>query len=59
MSNILADDVRLSGIETVQPYPLASSDSLYRLPTPKFIIEDFLPAGTISGMTSYPGAGKT
>lgn len=55
----MSDDVRLVGIENVEPYPLALSDDLYALPAPEYIIEDFLPESTISGMTSYPGVGKT
>jgi hypothetical protein len=55
----MSEDIRLVGIENVEPYPLFVSDDLYLLPAPTFIIEDFLPEGTISGVTSYPGVGKT
>lgn len=55
----MADDIRLTGIDSVAPYPLATTDDLYALPPPAFIIEDFLPEAAITGITSYPGVGKT
>jgi hypothetical protein len=55
----VSDDIRLVGIENVEPYPLLGCDDLYAMPAPEFIIDDFLPEGTISGCTSYPGVGKT
>jgi hypothetical protein len=55
----MSEDRRLIGIDAIEPYPFLSSDELYDLPAPRFIIEDFLPEGSISGITSYPGVGKT
>ena len=55
----MAEDIRLIGMDSLDVYPLTSSDELYALPPPAFIIEDFLVESSISGITSYPGVGKT
>ncbi len=55
----MSEDIRLVGIDSVEVYPLSHSDELYDMPAPKFIIDDFLPEGSVSGITSYPGVGKT
>lgn len=49
----------LTGIKTVEPYPLITSGKLYDEKAPPMIIEEFLPAAGVMGLTSYPGVGKT
>lgn len=49
----------LVGIDSVEPYPLTDSQSLYDEKAPPMLIEEFLPAGGMMGITSYPGVGKT
>lgn len=49
----------LDGIEDVQPYPMLVTNDLHGLTPPPMVIESFLPAGGVMGMTSYPGMGKT
>jgi len=49
----------LAGIESVEPYPLLDSATLYEEKAPPMLIEEFLPAGGMMGITSYPGVGKT
>ncbi len=44
---------------TTAAYTLLGGGDLYRLPEPDMLIEDVLPAQSISGLTSYPGVGKT
>jgi hypothetical protein len=53
------NDVRLVGIELVTPYKLASTSDMYRVPPPEMLIEGVIPKTSISGITSYPGVGKT
>lgn len=49
----------LAGIESVKPYALVTGHSLYDIRPPAMQIEEFLSAGGVMGMTSYPGVGKT
>jgi hypothetical protein len=49
----------LVGIESVEPYQLTDSQTLYDEKAPPMLIEEFLPAGGMMGITSYPGVGKT
>lgn len=49
----------LRDIDSVSPYRLLSGDSLYDIKAPPMQIEDFLPAGGVMGITSFPGVGKT
>ena len=50
---------RLAGLSAAKAYPLANSLALYNVQPPKMLIEDFLPAGAIVGVTAAPGTGKT
>ena len=50
---------KLAGLAAARAYPLADSLSLYNVQPPKMLIEDFLPAGAIVGVTAAPGTGKT
>ena len=49
----------LVGIDSVKPYKVRTSHSLYDIQPPAMQIADFLPVGGIMGITSYPGAGKS
>lgn len=49
----------LVGIENIEPYQLCSSEYLYEIKAPPMVIESFLPAGGLMGITSYPGVGKS
>ena len=49
----------LADIESVAPYSLTEAHSLYDVPAPVMQIKEFLPAGGIMGITSFPGVGKT
>lgn len=53
------EDPLLVGLKNVDPYPLITSDSLYTEQAPPMLIDEFLPAGGVMGITSYPGVGKT
>lgn len=49
----------LSGIEKIEPYTIVSASHLHGLEPPPMIIDDFLPAGGIMGITAGPGVGKS
>lgn len=52
-------DNRLEGIQEIKPYVLRSSEDMYVIQSPPMLIEDILPKQTITGLTSFPGTGKT
>lgn len=52
-------DPRLIGIEAVEPFRLSFTTDLYSIPEPEMLVDCLLPKGTITGVTSYPGVGKT
>lgn len=56
MSNF---DIRLVGIENVEPYKLTDGHILYTVPPPEMLVEGFLPKATVTGLTAPPGKGKT
>jgi len=56
MSN---NDLRLIGLEKVKPYALIESTQLYHIESPPMLVDGILPKQTITGLTSYPGVGKT
>lgn len=49
----------LIGLHNVTPYLLQDTAALWAEKAPPMIIESFLPAGGVMGMSSYPGAGKS
>lgn len=49
----------LIGIKSVTPYALQDTASIWAEKAPPMLIESFLPAGGVMGITSYPGVGKT
>lgn len=53
------DDIRLVGLDNVEPYKLNTSTGLYALEPPEMLIDDVLPKGTITALTSPPNTGKT
>ena len=55
----MKDDVRLVGLDNVEPYRLAGCTDLYAMPAPPMLIDPILPKGTITALTSAPGVGKT
>lgn len=55
----MKNDVRLSGIELVTPYPMLTTSDMYRVPPPEMLVEGMIPKQSITGITSYPGVGKT
>jgi AAA domain-containing protein len=56
---IRGDDPRLVGIEQAHRYELSSPLDLESLPPVKYLIKGLIPEGSITGVTSYPGVGKT
>lgn len=52
-------DPRLSLVQNSTAYPFETSLDLKDLHPPPMIIEGILPRGSITGITSYPGVGKT
>jgi hypothetical protein len=55
----VTDDLRLVGIETVPSYPLLGAAGLYNVAPPDMLVDGLIVAGAITGITSYPGVGKT
>jgi RecA-family ATPase len=49
----------LVDIESVKPYPLVESKTLYEIRPPAMQIDQCLPVGGVMGITSQPGVGKT
>jgi len=49
----------LIGINNVKPYPLVDTAAMWAEKAPPMLIESFLPAAGVMGITSYPGVGKT
>jgi AAA domain-containing protein len=49
----------LIGMKSVVPYILQDTASVWAEKAPPMLIESFLPAGGVMGITSYPGVGKT
>jgi hypothetical protein len=52
-------DVRTVGLESIEPYGLTTSTDLYTIEPPPMLIENVIPKGTITALTSAPGSGKT
>lgn len=53
------DDIRLVGLDNVEPYKLNTSTGLYSIEPPPMLIDPIIPKGTITALTSAPGVGKT
>ena len=51
-------DVRTVGLESVEPYGLTTSTDLYTIEPPPMLIENVIPKGTITALTSAPGVGR-
>jgi len=55
----MIEDVRLIGLKDVKPYKLKEGIDLYGLEPPPMLVEEILPKQTITGVSSFPGVGKT
>jgi hypothetical protein len=53
------EDIRLVGIENVEPYKTDVSTTLYNIEPPPMLIDPVLPKGTITALTAASGVGKT
>lgn len=52
-------DLRLVHMDKTEAYPLMRGEDLYNIDPPLMLIDDLLPQQSVSGLTSYPGTGKT
>ena len=53
------NDIKLSNMDSVEAYPFVSTEDMYAIKSPPMLIEGILPKQTITGLTSFPGTGKT
>lgn len=50
---------KLIGLENAKPYEMDDCLHLYNVQPPKMLIDNFLPAASVMGITASPGVGKT
>lgn len=53
------EDIRIIGLDKVEPFKLNTSTGLYAIDPPEMLIDGVLPKGMITALTSPPGTGKT
>ena len=53
------EETRLLTLGNAKSYAVATSATMRGVKPPRMLIRDFLPAGMLCGLTSYPGVGKT
>lgn len=53
------EETRLVAFGNAKPYKTMGADSMRRAVPPAMLIEDFMAAGFVCGLTSYPGVGKS
>jgi len=53
------ENVKLENLQSVKPYSLYHTEELYAVKSPPMLIDGILPKQTVTGLTSFPGVGKT